>query len=286
MTTTIPTSGPTRAVTVDELADYARDGAAILRGVVPLDWVEAVAAATDRLMATDDVPAMDFAAGVGPRFWTLTYTWRLDPVHRAWALQGPLVELARQVLAPQRALNMFFDQLFVREVGSSKSTPFHQDQPYLPLTGTQILRLWVPLDVVDVENGAVHYLKGSHRGPVYRARSFDEGNAIAGSYDTAADFEPLPDFAASYAEYDWLVGACVPGDVILHHPRTVHGSPAGIAQTARRASTLVYTGDDVRWDPHPANALNNVELMGHEPIPDLTAGGPIDCELFPRVWAG
>jgi len=143
----------------------------------------------------------------------------------------------------------------------------------------------VPLDVVDVENGAVHYLRGSHLGPVYRARSFDESNPVAADYDVG-EFEPLPDFAAEYDTHDWLVGVCGPGDVILHHPRTVHGCSAGVARTSRRATTLTYTGDDVAWDPHPTNAFNNTALMGHEKTPDLAPGAPIDgCELFPRVWS-
>jgi|GEM_PF-6887190 len=124
MTTTIPTSDLARQVAGAELDAYARDGAVILPGILPLDWVEALRAATDRLMADDSVPSLDFAAGTGPRFFTLVFAWRIDTVHRAWALHGPLVELARQVLVPKRKLNLFLDQIFVREPGSAKATPF------------------------------------------------------------------------------------------------------------------------------------------------------------------
>lgn len=282
--TATPTDGLLREVHPAELADYDRDGAAILRGILPMSWVDALRTATDRLMHTEGVPAMDFAGGDGPRFFTLIYAWRLDPVHRAWALRGPGIDIARQVLAPTARLNLYFDQIFAREVGSKKVTPFHQDQPYISLTGSQILRLWVPLDVVDTDNGAVRYLLGSHRGPVYRARSFKESNPVASVYDTAAEFAPLPDFAAEYDRHEWLVGACEPGDVILHHPRTVHGSPANVARTPRRATTLVYAGEDVRWSPHPGDATNNSELMGHVPLPDLIPGERIDSDLFPLVW--
>jgi ectoine hydroxylase-related dioxygenase (phytanoyl-CoA dioxygenase family) len=279
----IPTAGLRRVLGEDERADYERDGAAVLRGMLAPEWVDALRAATDRLMAATDVPSMDFAAGNGPRFFTLTYAWRLDPVFRAWALSGPLVDLARQVMPEVSSLNFFFDQIFAREAGSSKVTPFHQDQPYLPLTGTQVLRMWVPLDIVSVDTGAVQYLKGSHRGPIYRARSFDEGNPVGERYRDA-DFEPLPDFAAQYDRHDWLVGECAPGDVILHHPRTVHGSTANVAKARRRAIATFYTGGTTRWDLHPGTGFHNAELMGHEPIPDLAPGAPIDCDLFPRVW--
>jgi ectoine hydroxylase-related dioxygenase (phytanoyl-CoA dioxygenase family) len=280
----IPGDPLVRDVAPEELADYRRDGAAVLRGILPMPWIEALREATDRLMAAENVPGMDFAGGAGPRFFTLVYPWRLDPVHRAWALHGPGVELARQVLAPTTRLNLYFDQIFAREVEASKVTPFHQDQPYTSLTGSQVLRIWVPLDVVDTDNGAVHYLKGSHLGPVYRARSFADANPVGSLYDAAADFEALPDFAAEYDRHEWLVGSCVPGDAILHHPRTVHGSPANTALTARRATTVMYTGEDVRWAPHPGAATNNVALMGHVELPDLAPGDRLDSDLFPVVW--
>lgn len=280
----IPTEGLLRKIGPGELADYRRDGAAVLPRILPASWVDALRSATERLMHAEGVHGMDFAGGDGPRFFTMVFAWRVDPVHRAWALHGPGIDIARQVLAPTRRLNLYLDQIFAREVGSKKVTPFHQDQPYSSLTGSQVLRLWVPLDTVDRHNGAVHYLLGSHRGPVYRARSFRDGNPVAAAYDAADQFEPLPDFANEYRRHPWLIGECEPGDVILHHPRTVHGSPANVAQTPRRATTLIYAGDDVRWAPHPGSADNNAELMGHVQVPELEPGDRLDSDLFPVVW--
>lgn len=276
--------GLVRDLRPEEFAAYERDGAAIVRGVLALEWVDALSAAVDRLMATDGIPAVDFAAGQGPRFFSMVYASLFDPVIRAWAVEGPLVDLARQVLPRATRLNFYFDQIFAREVGAAKVTPFHQDLPYMPLSGTQIIRFWVPLDSVGLDNGAVQYLKGSHRGPVYRARSFDQTNPVAAAYDAASEFEPLPDFAADYDRHEWLVGECEPGDVLLHHPRTVHGSPANVASRRRRGLATMYTGDDVRFRPRPASADANTALTGHVPKPDLAPGDPIDCALFPRVW--
>jgi hypothetical protein len=30
--------------------------------------------------------------------------------------------------------------------------------------------------------------------------------------------------------------------------------------------------------------FRNVSFAGHVRMPDLTPGGPIDCDMFPRVW--
>ena len=282
---TTPTSGLTRDLTAAERDAYWRDGAAIVRGILPLDWVDALRAATEDLMSDPAVPGLDYAADGGPRFFTLTYAWKYHPTFRAWALAGPLVDLSRQVLPEAVALNLFFDQIFAREAGSSKTTPFHQDAPYTPVTGEDhYFRTWVPLDVVTARTGAVHYPRGSHRGPVYQARSFDASNAVAERYSGATYFAPLPDFEAEYDAHDWLVGEVEPGDVILHHPGTVHGSRPATEAVPRRAVTTIYADEHVRWDPHPGNAFHNEALMGHQAMPDLTAGARLDCPLFPRVW--
>ncbi|MGQ0467006.1 MAG: phytanoyl-CoA dioxygenase family protein [Sporichthyaceae bacterium] len=275
----------TRDLREDEIESYWRDGAAIVRGVVPLEWIDALRSATQDLMADPATPGVDFAAGSGPRFFTLTYAWRYHPVFRDWALRGPMIELARQVLPRAQTMTLFFDQIFAREAGARKTTPFHQDAPYTPATEPDhYFRQWVPLDVVTARSGAVHYLRGSHRGPTYRARSFDEQNAVAAQYDTSERFLPLPDFDTAYADYEWLVGEVEPGDVILHHPGTVHGTLPATESVPRRAVTTMYADDTVRWDPHDSHAFHNEPLMGHQPFPDLAAGDRLACELFPQVW--
>lgn len=278
-------AGLTRNIRPHELQAYWRDGAVILRDIVALSWIERLRVATEDLMADPATPGLDYADDGGPRFFTLTYAWRYHPTFRDWALNGPLIALTRQVLPNASTLNLFFDQIFAREAGSTKTTPFHQDAPYIPVTGVDHhLRHWVPLDVVTAGSGAVHYLKGSHRGPTYRARSFDPKNSVANSYDTAEEFLELPDFEASYDEHEWLVGAVEPGDVILHHPGTVHGSRPATEIVPRRAITTNYVDDQVRWEDRPGHAFYNEALMGHQPFPDITAGEQIRGELFPRVW--
>ena len=45
----------------------------------------------------------------------------------------------------------------------------------------------------------------------------------------------------------------------------------------RRGLSLRYTGDDARYDPRPGTFQFPYK-------PDLAAGAPMACELFPQVW--
>lgn len=267
-----PATGPTRWVTDDERAAYERDGAALLKGIVPDEWVAYMSAAIDRLTQHPDPSSQNYAEAGRPRFFGQSFPWLLDEAFKAWALSGPMPVIARQVLTGADSLNFFYDQVFVKEPGTPKPTLWHQDYPYFPLDGEQILRIWVPFDIVTDRSGALHYLKGSHRwGVVYEAPGSGR----------ISDWQP--DFDADYLEHDWLIGESEPGDALLHHPKTVHGARANSSRTPRRAVAVVYTGDDVTWDPHPADMFHNKGQTGHVTPPALGRGDPLDCDLFPRV---
>jgi ectoine hydroxylase-related dioxygenase (phytanoyl-CoA dioxygenase family) len=94
----------------------------------------------------------------------------------------------------------------------------------------------------------------------------------------------MPDFDATYDAHDWLVGEAEPGDLLLHHPRTVHGSPGNLTNSFRRAITDFYVGDRATWHPHPASMFDNTGQTGHVTAPDLAVGGGLECDMFPRVW--
>jgi len=273
-----------RQVADSERENYERDGAAILKRIIPLEWVEYMRAAVDRLLQRSEQSSQNYADEGQPRFFAQAFPWLSDRAFKAWALCGPLKQLARQVMPDVKHLNFFYDQVFVKEPGATTASPWHQDLPYLPISGDQILRIWVPFDPVSADSGAVRYLRGSHKwGIVYHPTGFKAISEITDAY-RESPFQDQPDFDAEYHIHDWLIGEAEPGDALLHHPRTVHGSPGNTAASFRRAVASIYSGDKVTWNPHPANMFNNKSLTGHVEIPDLAAGGPVDCPLFPRVW--
>jgi Phytanoyl-CoA dioxygenase (PhyH) len=269
-----PKAGLLRAVTDEERAAYQRDGAARLAGIIPHDWVDYMGEAIMRMLDRSDPSSQSYGDMDSPRFFGQSFPWLLDDAFKAWALYGPPKEVARQVLTDAVSLNFFYDQIFVKEPGAPKPTLWHQDFPYFPLEGEQILRIWVPFDRVTDDGGAVHYLRGSHKwGVVYRT----PWSKAMSPYQ--------PDFDAEYLNYKWLIGEAEPGDALLHHPKTVHGARGNKTNNFRRALTTVYTGDDVTWNPHSGNMFNNKDQTGHVTVPpELTPGGPIGCDLFPQVW--
>ena len=145
---------------------------------------------------------------------------RALPAFRAWVLDAPLVGLTRQALPGASGVTVYVDQIVGHRPGSGALLTVNREAPYVPVMGKQVVRLRVPLDAVTADAGAARYLRGSHRG------------AGQGS--------------------EWLVAEAEAGDVVLHHPRTVHGAASD--GDHRRVIASAY-GADLRRGPQPADDL-------------------------------
>jgi ectoine hydroxylase-related dioxygenase (phytanoyl-CoA dioxygenase family) len=278
-----PTAGLLRPVSDAEKAAYARDGAAIVKGILPLEWIDYMRAAVQRLLDLSPSASQNYADDGQPRFFSLTFPWMFDDAFKAWAVRGPIVDVAAQVIADPEVI-FFYDQIFAKEPGAGKATPWHQDLPFLPMAGEQMLRIWVPMDKAGADGGAIHYLRGSHRWEtIYHPVGFKNIPEITDTY-VNSPYADWPDFEADYDKYDWLVAEAEPGDLLLHHPMTIHGSLGNLTTNYRRAITSFYVGNSTTWNPHVANMFHNKSLCGHVTAPDLAPGGPVECDLFPRVW--
>ena len=138
--------------------------------------------------------------------------------------------------------------LFAKEPHTPQRTPWHQDQPYHPVNGAQAGAIWIPLDSVTLESGAVEWIPGSYKGPWFEAVNFDETDTLDGlaghedfklskaaqvdGFDTMPDFEKLRD-QYTIAHFD-----TEPGDVIAFHELTVHTAPGNSTDRRRRALSL------------------------------------------------
>jgi len=218
------------------------------------------------LLARDTRPASG-------RFWARTFNWRRFPSVAALGCEPPMPEVIAKLMDSSR-INFFGEQLFFKEAGSVHRTAFHQDAPYFHLTGEQCCTVWMPLDVVDVDNGMMGYVRGSHRWEIHAANVFASQAPIPGS-----PLGQLPDIEGHEDDYDVVYYPAKPGDAIVHHVRTVHGSTGNTGKRDRRAFTLRYVGDDVRYlerEGAPPDSQKAVKLKN---------GDVMDSEEFPLIWA-
>jgi hypothetical protein len=116
---------------------------------------------------------------------------------RQFSLNGAAPEIAGSLLGSEK-INFFGDQVFVKEPGTRERTAFHQDATYFEIEGEKCCVLWIPVDPVTLESGAILYVRGSHRdGKLYQPNVFFAQTPLPG-----AEGEPLPDIEGHMSDYD------------------------------------------------------------------------------------
>jgi ectoine hydroxylase-related dioxygenase (phytanoyl-CoA dioxygenase family) len=264
------------------LAGFCEDGAGVLRRVVPQLWITRMRGAIDEVLAQQGPLAMNIASK-GGRFHNDLFLWRAHEDFRAFIFESTLPELAAQILKSLE-VRLFYDQLFVMEPGGQTGTPWHQDLPYWPIRGADVISIWVPFDSVSPENGVVSYVRGSHRWEKL-IRPASPRLAAAGVVDEMRTDDSKIDFKPDAEGIHLLKWTLDPGDVLVHHGLTVHGAPPNsTADRRRRALAVRFVGPQTRFDPRPGTWIHDTKVKEHIPLPQLAAGEPLSGELFPRVW--
>lgn len=271
----------------DQVKAFWRDGAICLRGLFTSSWVDRMRGAMEEALASPgpigfEATKRSKSDGGLKRFYIELSAWTRLPDFHAFVNESPALEVAARILNSKK-VNLFFDQIFVKEPLTPDSTPWHQDRPYWPVDGDQIISIWLALDPVTRDNGGLEYIRGSHRWPnFYRPEMFGENPEIEKRFEVL-EGERIPDISATRERYEFLNWDMEPGDCLVHHAMTVHGAPGNrTAKARRRAYSTRWTGDNVTWNPRPG-ILEVIPPPTLKEIP-LKPGEPIDCEAFPRLW--
>ena len=268
----------TYPITEEQIEQFNQDGAIALRQVVQPAMLEALAEAIEDDIRSPGPFFHGYESDEG-KFHGNLRLWESHSTFRQLCLDSQFPAIA-QAFFGSRKVNLLYDQLFVKESNMNQRTRWHNDQPYWPIRGWQVLSIWVALDKTDSSNGRVEFVRGSHRWDRwFQPEVFGKTDSIV-QYERNPEYEDIPDIEADRDGYDIISWDLEPGDCYVFHAMTVHG--AGGNQTAsrrRRGYTVRYTGDDVVYHPHVATSkplLNDA----------LAPGGPMDSNRYPVVWTG
>jgi ectoine hydroxylase-related dioxygenase (phytanoyl-CoA dioxygenase family) len=253
--------------------DFERDGAVCVRGAFAQEWLDRLADGIAENMAHPGPFGREYTpAGKPGRFFGDYCNWRRIPQYRDFLLHSPAAAIAGTLMGATK-VNLFHEHVLVKEPGTAEKTPWHHDQPYWTVDGTQVCSLWMSLDPVPRAT-AVEYVAGSHRwGQWYTPKRFADAN----DHPTRG-FVPVPDIEGERDKYDLLGWDLEPGDCVVFHALTLHGAPGNSQPTRRRAVASRWTGDDARF------VLRDGFMSPPPPADAPPHGGPMDSEVFPVVW--
>ncbi len=299
-------ASPIRPLLEAEIEAFHRDGAVLLPGILPQEWVDVAREGLDTAIAEPD--GLSGYAGVDLRVDQFPAA-RSQPLRRL-VEASPVAEIVGSAL--RSPVCFYMDQLFYKPAGETLSpTPWHQDTCYYNVDGHDLIRAWISPDPVPRE-ASLEVVRGSHRWnvtyrplagrdpsgdeearaaleranpgtPMLGAEAHEDWNYFRGVRDMSLPL--VPNIEANRDSYDILGWDYAPGDVILFHGNALHAARGNVrAENPRRTHASLWAGRDVRY-LHRAGQLipDPVALYAHEP----KTGQPLFDfpDVFPVLWS-
>ena len=149
---------------------------------------------------------------------------------------------------------------------SNNSTPAHYDLIYLRAGTDNIITVWIPIGDIDIAEGGLMYLEGSHAQGIKMEDEFSKKNANLSKEEQINAFNKnmteggwisknLPNLAEKF-NTRWLVTNYEAGDILIHSPYLIHASTNNKSLKERiRLSTDIRFQNiddkiDIRWNNH------------------------------------
>ncbi|MGB3146682.1 MAG: phytanoyl-CoA dioxygenase family protein [Paracoccaceae bacterium] len=261
------------AISAETIDTYQREGVVLIKGLWA-DWVDVIRAGIDRNMA-DPGPygAENLKPGESGRFFDDYCNWPRIPEFEEVIRRSDVAKVAAALMG-SASVQVFHDHVLVKEPGTTKATPWHQDGPYYFVEGQQTVSFWSPVD--QVSEATLRCVAGSHLWPreVLPTRWLAETSF----YPNPEKYMPVPDpDAESMPIREWQME---PGDAVAFHFRTLHGARGNVAAKRRRAFSLRLVGDDARYVERPGRT--SPPYPGH----GMVAGQRLREDWFPYLLGG
>jgi hypothetical protein len=219
-----------------ELADYHRDGLVHPAYRLPNGLLQRMQLALEELLvATRGTPPERIICPHVPALNGLS-----ESITRKWldlCTTTEIVDLVESVLGPDVIL--WGSQVFCKPAGTGLEVPWHQDGEYWPIRPLATCSVWIALDHVTVENGAMRYIPGSQREKKLYPHFKQDSSELA----LNEVLDPRC-YDESRARYDELEA----GQLSLHDVFLIHGSAANRSNKRRAGFVARYLPGSSHFD--------------------------------------
>jgi len=178
----------------------------------------------------------------------------LDTIHfrdarlLEFLLSDEVLDLVEPVIGPN--IGLWSSHFISKSAGVGKATPWHEDSAYWNgriSTMNGICTVWLALDDVDAENGAMKVIPGSH------VNGYSDYEAIDAAHNIF-DRQILPEQVPLDKAVTFDLKA---SEASLHEARIIHGADANTSLRRRAGYTMRYfpTSSTVFADKNPGHRI-------------------------------
>lgn len=219
---------PNRGLTEDEIAIYQRDGLVVPRRRILPERLKELRGALEAVIAAN--PGVRGERLIGAHVEKQSDDGLKG--HHAFlelARDDLILDCVEAAIGPD--IILWSTHIFCKPAGDGKEVPWHQDGQYWPIRPLATCSVWIALDDVTLENGAMGYIPGSHRDEKLLSHHKDAGTHLALDHVLDADHVDEAKARSNVLEA---------GQFSLHDVYLVHGSPPNRSPHRRAGLVLRY----------------------------------------------
>ena len=201
----------------------------------------------------------------GMAFLQISNLWVQDDRAKTFAFSKRLARIASELMQVQ-GVRMYHDQALFKEPGGG-FTPWHVDQFYWPLSNSNSVTAWVPLQATPLEMGPLQFAVGSQKIMEHRNLAISDESERKIS-------QSLKDFPIDNTAFDL-------GEVSFHSGWTFHRAGPNQTDHMRKVMTVIYIEDGIRVAP-PNSASQERDLDTW--MPGTKIGEVVNTHLNPVLY--
>jgi ectoine hydroxylase-related dioxygenase (phytanoyl-CoA dioxygenase family) len=255
-----------------QIDDYQKLGVIVIKGIFK-DWIETLKIGFDRVLAEPSIHGRENVTTENSgRFFEDYCNWQRIIEFKECIFKSPGAQIISEATG-SKSVQLFHEHIFIKDAGTQKETPFHQDMPYYCIDGNQTGSFWIPLDKVEKNNNLKLILKSHHWSKLIKPTKWSNNKSW---YSENNDFMEMPDLKK--IKKDIFVPDLEIGDAVLFNFKIVHGSDSNLTSSQRRAFSMRFIGDDVKFlkrNGPTSPPFDGINLMN---------GDKMRADWFPEVF--
>jgi ectoine hydroxylase-related dioxygenase (phytanoyl-CoA dioxygenase family) len=254
-----------------QIKDYQENGAIIIKDVFK-EWIRPLRIGFQKVLDNPSKHGRENIIDKQGRFFEDYCNWERINEFKDCIFNSPAAQIFVEATSSKSA-QVFHDHIFIKEPGTHKETPWHQDMPYYCVNGNKTGSFWIPLDDVNKDNNLQLILRSHKWSKLIRPTKWSNNQSWYKNNSSFMDLPKINDF-----KNDILTPELNLGDVVLFNFKIVHGSTGNKTLKSRRAFSMRFLGDDVRYTSR--------EGPTSPPFDDinLKSGDFMREDWFPRIF--
>jgi len=255
----------------DEIDFFKSQGAIVIKNIFS-PWIDLLRKGFEKVLKEPGPNARENVKNEEGRFFEDYCNWQRITEFKKFAEESPAAQIVAEATG-SKSIQLFHEHIFVKNPGTAKETPWHQDMPYYCVDGNDTGSFWIPLDPIS-KNNSLQVLLGSHKFPkLIRPTKWSNNQPW---YKDDDNFMDMPDVKSM--KKNILNPKMNLGDAILFNFKVLHSSSGNSEKIPRKAFSMRFIGDDVRY----------IDRGGETSPPfkgiDLKIGAKMREDWFPVVW--